>query len=60
MQINFEKIEKLTGLHFDNLEQLFFYVRHDIEILEAHNKNYTKKQYYIIDDLLSIINSVEV
>ena len=59
MYIDFEQIEKLTGLHFENIEQLYFYILNQIEYLKVHNKNYTKKQYYIIDDFLSIIHSVK-
>ena len=59
MYIDFEQVEKLTGLHFDNIEQLYFYILGDIEYLKVHNKNYNKKQYGIIDDLLSIIQSVK-
>lgn len=58
MRINFDKIEQLTGLHFDNTEQLYFYVLHQIEFLKVNNKNYTKKQYYKINDLFDIIRSV--
>lgn len=58
MKMNFKEIEEKTGLHFDNIEQLYFYVLHKIEMLKVCNKNYTKKQYYIIDDLFSIITSV--
>ena len=49
MYIDLKQIEKLTGLHFDNIEQLYFYVRNIIEFLKVRNKNYTKKQYYKID-----------
>lgn len=59
MQINFEQIEKLTGLHFDSTEQLYFYVLHHLEYLKTHNKNYTKKQYNNINDLFDIIHSIE-
>lgn len=58
MHFDLEKIERLTGLHFDNIEQLYFYVLQHIEFLKVHNKNYTKKQYYKIDDLFNIITSI--
>lgn len=59
MNFNFNKIEQLTGLHFDNTEQLYFYVLHQIEFLKVNNKNYTKKQYYKINDLFDIIRSAK-
>lgn len=58
MKFDFDKIEQLTGLHFDNTEQLYFYVLQQIEFLKVNNKNYTKKQYYKINDLFDIIRSV--
>ena len=59
MYIDFEQIEKTTGLHFDNIEQLYFHILRDIEVLKVNNKNYTKKQYYIIDDLFEIVTSIK-
>lgn len=59
MNFDLVKIEELTGLHFDNLEQLYFYVEYVIEFLKVNNKNYTKKQYYKINDLFDIIRSVK-
>ena len=58
MKINFEEIEQKTGLCFQDIEQLYFYVLSKIETLKVNNKNYTKKQYYIIDDLFSFITSI--
>ena len=59
MDFDLVKIEELTGLYFENVEQLYFYVLRQIEFLKVHNKNYTKKQYYTIDDLFDIIRSVK-
>ena len=58
MKFDFDKIEQLTGLHFDNTEQLYFYILHKIEVLKVNNKNYNKKQYFIINDLFDIIRSI--
>lgn len=58
MKIDFDKIKQLTGLHFDNLEQLYFYVLQHLEFLKVNNKNYTKKQYYKINDLFDIVRSI--
>ena len=59
MYIDFEQIEQLTGLQFDNIEQLYFYTRNQLEYLKRTNKNYTKNQYYKIDELFDIISSVK-
>lgn len=58
MKFDFDKIKQLTGLHFDNLEQLYFYVLQHLEFLKTDNKNYTRKQYSKINDLFYIIRSV--
>ena len=58
MKFDFNKIEQLTGLHFENSEQLYFYVLQHIEFLKVNNKNYTKKQYHKINDLFDIIRTV--
>jgi hypothetical protein len=58
MNFDYNKTEQLTGLHFDNTEQLYFYVLQHLEFLKVHNKNYTKKQYYKTNDLFDIISSV--
>lgn len=58
MRFDLVKIEELTGLYFENTEQLYFYVLQHIEFLKANNKNYTKKQYCKINDLFDIIRSV--
>ena len=59
MKINFEEIELKTGLHFDNVEQLYFYVERLLEQLKVNNKNYTKKQYHQINTLFDFITSIE-
>lgn len=59
MKFDLVKIKELTGLYFENTEQLYFYVLQQIEFLKVNNKNYTKKQYYKINDLFDIIRSVK-
>lgn len=59
MEFDLVKIEELTGLYFENVEQLYFYVLQQIEFLKVHNKNYTKKQEYKINDLFDIISSIK-
>lgn len=60
MKIDFNKIEQSTGRKFDNAEQLYFYVKYVIEFLKVNNKNYTKKQYYKIDELFDIVNAIQL
>ena len=60
MEVNFEKIEQLTGRKFDNIEQLYFYVQYVVEFLKVNNKNYTKRQYEKIDELFDFIKSIEL
>ena len=59
MKINLDRIEQLTGRHFDNIEQLYFYLKYVIEFLIVCNKNYNKRQYEKIDELFVVITSVE-
>lgn len=35
-------------------------VKNTLDYLESHNKNYTKKQYYLIQDLQDIFKFMEV
>lgn len=35
-------------------------IKDNLEYLESHNKNYTKKQYYIIADLADIFRFMEI
>lgn len=60
MRVDYNKIKKNTGLDFESFSDLYFYVERHIEYLMSHNKNYTKKQMYKIDDLYNIIKSVDI
>lgn len=59
MYIDFEQIKQTTGREFENLEQLYVYTLYVIEFLKVNNKNYTKKQYYKIDELFEFIRAVK-
>ena len=59
MKIDFEEIEITTGLKFDNIEQLYFYLSRVIDFLAIHNKNYNKKQYEKIYELVNIRNAIQ-
>lgn len=58
MQIDYEKIANLTGLHFGNEADLLYYLRSRVGYLATHNKNLTNKQYYAICDIESIVNNI--
>ena len=34
-------------------------IKNNLQYLESHNKNYTKKQYELILDLIDLINEAE-
>jgi hypothetical protein len=58
MRINFNKINKETGLGITNKNGLLHYVSRVIDELYTHNKNYTKKQYRQITELKAIIDNI--
>lgn len=60
LKIDNEKLLKNTGLSFETMEDLFYYISENIEWLESHNKNYNKGQYNRICDLKDICNCIEV
>lgn len=60
IKINNEKLLFDSGLSFDSVLDLYFYVLNHIEYLSSHNKNYTKQQEHRINDLLDIFNNIEV
>ena len=59
MKINFKEIEQATGRKFENIEQLYIYISYIIDFLAVNNKNYNKKQYYKIFELVDIRNAIE-
>ena len=58
MKINLNKINKETRLGLLTKNEVLHYVRGVIDYLYTHNKNYTKTQYFKIEDLKSIIDSI--
>lgn len=58
MKIDFEKMNEQTGLNINNISDLIIYIQHTLDFLESHNKNYTKKQYYLIDELKTIFENI--
>ena len=48
------------GLNFESESMLIDFIKHKIEWLESHNKNYTKEQYFAIDMLNEIFSCCEL
>lgn len=48
------------GFDFESEEMLINFIKHKIEWLESHNKNYTKEQYFIIDELKEVFSCCEL
>lgn len=59
MKINFNKINKLTQIGVFRDSSLLVYIQHSLDYLESHNKNYTKKQYHLINELKTIFENIE-
>lgn len=59
MKINFNEINENTGLGIFRESTLLNYIKSNLEYLEAHNKNYTKKQYNSIEELKTIFKSIK-
>lgn len=58
MKINYNEINKKTRLGLLNANEILHYMSDVIDYLYTHNKNYTKTQYYKIEDLKNIIDSI--
>lgn len=58
MKININKINEKTRLGLMNKNEILHYVAGIIDYLYTHNKNYTKTQYYKIEDLKNIIDCI--
>ena len=58
MKINYNEINKRTRLGLLNKSEVLHYVAGVIDYLYSHNKNYTKEQYYKIEDLKNIIDCI--
>ena len=51
---------KQKSFDFESESMLFNLIKHKIEWLESHNKNYTKEQYFAIDELKEIFSCCEL
>ena len=59
MKVNFNEININTGLGIFRMSTLLNYIKSNLEYLESHNKNYTKKQYNLIEELKTIFKSIK-
>lgn len=59
MKINYNEINQKTRLGLMNAAEILHYMSGAIDYLYTHNKNYTKTQYYKIEDLKNIIDSIK-
>lgn len=59
MKIDINEINRRTRLGLLNKNEILHYVSGVIDYLYTHNKNYTKKQYYKIEDLKNIIDCIK-
>lgn len=58
MKINYNEINEKTRLGLLRASEVLHYMQSVIDYLYTHNKNYTKNQYYKIEDLKNIIDSI--
>lgn len=58
LMIDYQKANKATALGLASQAHTLAYMREAVDFLMTHNKNYTKKQYYFIEDLQQIINAI--
>ena len=60
IEVDLEQIERDTGRRFDEKEDLYYYMERVLTYLSTHNKNYTNKQYYMIEELKDIFNAAKM
>lgn len=59
MTINYNRINELTGAGIMRPAATLLYMRNLLDYLYKHNKNYTKQQYYKIEELKIIVDNME-
>lgn len=60
MKINYNVINEITGAGLMRPAAVLHYMRSLLDWLYTHNKNYTKEQYYKIEELKIILDNLEV
>lgn len=58
--IDLDKVNKESCTRFDGTEDTLAHIQNVLGYLKAHNKNYTQKQYWLIDELHSIFNHADI
>ena len=61
VNVDIEKIKKITGLDFGgaDTQTIIDYVYEELKtIVNYHNKNLTKKQYNVLQDLIDILENI--
>lgn len=59
IKIDTKKLEK-KDFNFESELMLFDFIKQKIEWLASHNRNYTKEQCFILDDLKEILSCCEL
>lgn len=54
-----ERLNNITAVPIRSVLELRQYFQTNIDFISSHNKNYTAKQYYMIQELSQLFNSLE-
>ena len=54
-----EQLNNITAVPIRSVLELRQYFQTNIDFISSHNKNYTVKQYYMIQELAQLFNSLE-
>ena len=59
-KIDYKSIFDNTGINFDDIYDVLYFLQNNIDYLFTHNKNYTTEQYKKIIDLKEIIDNISI
>jgi len=59
INISDEQLNNITAVPVHSLLELRQYFQKNIDFISSHNKNYTAKQYFMIQELSQLFNSLE-
>ena len=57
--ISDERLNNIAAVPLHSVLELRQYFQKNIDFISSHNKNYTSKQYYMIQELAQLFNSLE-
>ncbi len=60
INIRDEQLSNIAAVPIHSILELRQYVQKNIDYISSHNKNYTVKQYYMIQELAQLFNSLEI